>query len=127
MRRFASQVSAKSFDGLLVIEPEGTLEYIGDLHENGLPVVLIDDRGHRPQFPSVATSNRSGGQRGRRAPARAGRPPAAGVTGSSRFGCTQERIAGFADVSPTRGSRWTRSSSSRATSPSTRSAGGRRC
>ena len=30
MRQFASQVSAKSFDGLLVIEPEGTLDYIAN-------------------------------------------------------------------------------------------------
>ena len=51
MRQFATQVSAKSFDGLLVIEPEDTLDYIADLHERGLPVVLIDDRGHQPQFP----------------------------------------------------------------------------
>ena len=35
MRQFASQVSAKSFDGLLVIEPEGTLDYIAELHARG--------------------------------------------------------------------------------------------
>ena len=46
MRRFATQVSAKAFDGLLVIEPEGTLDYIAGLHAKGLPVVMIDDRGH---------------------------------------------------------------------------------
>ena len=61
MRQFATQVSAKSFDGLLVIEPEGTLDYIAELHARGLPVVLIDDRGHQPRFPSVATTNRDGG------------------------------------------------------------------
>ena len=61
MHQFASQVSAQSFDGLLVIEPEGTLDYIEQLHARGLPVVLIDDRGHQPQFPSVATTNRAGG------------------------------------------------------------------
>jgi len=37
MRQFASQVSAKSFDGLLVIEPEGTLDYIAELHHQGCP------------------------------------------------------------------------------------------
>ena len=37
MRQFGAQVSAKSFDGLLVIEPEGTLEYIATLHARGLP------------------------------------------------------------------------------------------
>ena len=69
MRRFASQVNAKAFDGLLVIEPEGTLDYIEnaldyitELHSSGLPVVLIDDRESRPQFPSVSTTNRAGGR-----------------------------------------------------------------
>ena len=62
MRQFATQVSAKSFDGLLVIEPEGTLEYIAGLHAKGLPVVMIDDRGHQPMFPSVATTNRLGAE-----------------------------------------------------------------
>src|SRR5215475_15214701 len=60
MRQFATQVSAKSFDGLLVIEPENTIDYITDLHRRGLPVVLIDDRDYRPQFPSVATTNSDG-------------------------------------------------------------------
>ena len=62
MRRFATQVSAKSFDGLLVIEPEGTLDYIEGLHAKGLPVVMIDDRGHQPLFPSIATTNRAGAE-----------------------------------------------------------------
>jgi LacI family transcriptional regulator len=48
MRQFATQVSSHAFDGLLVIEPEGTLDYITELHGRGLPVVLIDDRGHQP-------------------------------------------------------------------------------
>lgn len=97
MRRFASQVSAKTFDGLLVVEPEGTLDYITELHERGLPVILIDDRGHQPRFPSVRTTNTDGARaaaahllaRGRRRPLV--------VTGLRRFGCTRERLAGFAD------------------------------
>jgi hypothetical protein len=58
---FTSQVSARAFDGLLVIEPENTLDTITAMHRRGLPVVLIDDRGHHPEFPSVATTNREGG------------------------------------------------------------------
>ena len=55
MRQFGAQVSAKSFDGLLVIEPEGTLDYIATLHARGLPVVLIDDRDIQPaQIPAWA-------------------------------------------------------------------------
>ena len=95
MRRFAGQVSAKSFDGLLVIEPEGTLDYISSLHEQGLPVVLIDDREHRPRFPYVATTNRAGGASAAGHLLSLGRTQAAVITGDMRFGCTRERLAGF--------------------------------
>ena len=95
MRRFAGQVSAKSFDGLVVIEPEGTLDYITSLHEQGLPVVLIDDREHRPRFPSVATTNRSGGESAAEHLLSLGRTNPAIITGELRFGCSRERLAGF--------------------------------
>jgi LacI family transcriptional regulator len=98
MRQFATQVSAKSFDGLLVIEPENTLDYITDLHRRGLPVVLIDDRGHQPQFPSVATTNRDGGGSAATHLLAMGRTKPLVVTGIESFGCTQERLDGFAEV-----------------------------
>lgn len=59
MEHFTTQVSARAFDGLLVVEPENTLDTIIGLHHKGLPVVLIDDRGSHPEdFPSVVTTNR---------------------------------------------------------------------
>ena len=96
MRQFATQVSAKSFDGLLVIEPEGTIDYITDLHERGLPVVLIDDRGHRPEFASVTTTNRDGASSAAAHLVHLGRRRPLVVTGIERFGCTRERMDGFA-------------------------------
>lgn len=96
MRQFASQVSANSFDGLLVIEPEGTLDYIAELHAGGLPVVLIDDRGHQPQFPSVATTNVDGGTAAAEHLVQIGRRRPLMITGVNDFGCTQDRSAGFA-------------------------------
>jgi len=98
LQRFASQASAKSFDGLLVIEPEGTLEFIAGLHRGGLPVVLIDDRGHQPEFPSVGTTNRSGAQDAARHLLAIGRTRPIVVGGPEELGCTQERLAGFAEV-----------------------------
>jgi LacI family transcriptional regulator len=98
MRQFATQVSAKSFDGLLVIEPEGTIDYIADLHGHGLPVVLIDDRGHRPQFPSVTTTNRDGAASAATHLLSLGRTRPIVITGYERFGCTQERLDGFVDA-----------------------------
>jgi len=98
IRRFASQASAKSFDGLLVIEPEGTLEFIAGLHRGGLPVVLIDDRGHQPEFPSVGTTNRAGAQDAARHLLSLGRTRPVVVGGPQDLGCTRERYAGFTEV-----------------------------
>jgi LacI family transcriptional regulator len=97
MRQFETQVSAQSFDGLLVIEPEGTIDYIAQLHDRGLPVVLIDDRGHQPLFPSVATTNRIGGAAAAAHLIGLGRRTPIMITGLDAFGCTQERLAGFID------------------------------
>jgi LacI family transcriptional regulator len=98
MRQFASQVSAKSFDGLLVVEPEGTLDYIAGLHTRGLPVIMIDDRERRPLFPSVATTNRSGGHAAGTHLVELGRRRPLVITGPNRFGCSQERLDGFAEA-----------------------------
>jgi LacI family transcriptional regulator len=95
MRRFATQVSAKAFDGLLVIEPEGTLDYIAGLHAKGLPVVMIDDRGHQPLFPTVATTNHLGAESAAEHLLSIGRRRPVVVRGPQRFGCTEERLDGF--------------------------------
>ncbi|GAA3916804.1 MULTISPECIES: LacI family DNA-binding transcriptional regulator [Actinoplanes] len=99
MRQFGAQVSAKSFDGLLVIEPEGTLDYIAMLHARGLPVVLIDDRDVQPgQIPSVGTTNHTGAGAAARHLLEIGRRKPLVVAGPARFGCTVQRLDGFASV-----------------------------
>ncbi|WP_433720326.1 LacI family DNA-binding transcriptional regulator [Actinoplanes sp. CA-051413] len=99
MRQFGVQVSAKSFDGLLVIEPEGTLDYIAMLHARGLPVVLIDDRDVQPgQIPSVGTTNHTGAGAAARHLLEIGRRKPLVVAGPERFGCTVQRLDGFASV-----------------------------
>ncbi|WP_250007065.1 LacI family DNA-binding transcriptional regulator [Actinoplanes sp. M2I2] len=99
MRQFGAQVSAKSFDGLLVIEPEGTLEYIATLHRRGLPVVLIDDRDQTSgEIPSVGTTQHDGAGSAARHLLEIGRTRPLVISGPERFGCTQQRSAGFASV-----------------------------
>ncbi|MFF5294520.1 LacI family DNA-binding transcriptional regulator [Paractinoplanes globisporus] len=99
MRQFGAQVSAKSFDGLLVIEPEGTLDYIATLHRRGLPVVLIDDRDQSTgEIPSVTTTNHDGAGSAARHLLEIGRRAPLVITGPERFGCTVQRSAGFASV-----------------------------
>ncbi|WP_434599625.1 LacI family DNA-binding transcriptional regulator [Streptomyces sp. A5-4] len=101
VRHFASQVSARAFDGLLVIEPENTLDTITAMQRRGLPVVLIDDRGHHPAFPSVATTNHEGGASAARHLLASGRTRPLVITGRRDFGCVRDRLAGFLDVMPT--------------------------
>ncbi len=92
---FAAQVSSSSFDGLLVIEPPNTLEYISSLYRGGLPVVLIDDRGHHPEFPSVVTTNALGGEQAATHLLESGRRHLAMISGPLEYGCTTDRTRGF--------------------------------
>jgi LacI family transcriptional regulator len=98
LTQFAKHVSSNAFDGLLLVEPPDTLSYITSLHESGLPVVMIDDRGHHPGFPSVATSNRKGAADAAAHLIGLGRRRIAMVTGPTQFGCTRDRAAGFCEL-----------------------------
>lgn len=95
MARFAGQISASAFDGLLVVEPEGEVEVAAALHRTGLPVVLVDDRARRPAFPSVTTTNALGGETAARHLLALGRRAPLVVTGPLRFGSARERLDGF--------------------------------
>ncbi|MER8068605.1 LacI family DNA-binding transcriptional regulator [Streptomyces sp. NPDC094034] len=102
VEHFVTQVSARAFDGLLVVEPENTLDTIIGLHRKGLPVVLIDDRGSRPEgFPSVVTTNHEGGASAARHLLAGGRGRPLVITGPAHFGCVRERLKGFREVLPT--------------------------
>ncbi|PZT76898.1 MULTISPECIES: LacI family DNA-binding transcriptional regulator [unclassified Streptomyces] len=101
VQRFTSQVSARAFDGLVVVEPENTLDHLTELHRDGLPIVLIDDRGHHPEFPSVVTTNHEGGASAARHLRDAGRTRPVVITGPEGFGCVRDRLAGFGSVLPT--------------------------
>ncbi|AEN12557.1 MULTISPECIES: LacI family DNA-binding transcriptional regulator [unclassified Streptomyces] len=101
VERFTSQVTARAFDGLVVVEPENTLDRLTALHRSGLPIVLIDDRGHHPEFTSVVTTNHEGGASAARHLRAGGRTRPAVVTGPRHFGCVRDRLEGFRSVLPT--------------------------
>lgn len=101
VERFTSQVSARAFDGLVVVEPENTMDHLTALHRGGLPIVLIDDRGHHPEFPSVVTTNHEGGASAARHLRAAGRTRPLVITGPQDFGCVRDRLEGFVSVLPT--------------------------
>lgn len=95
LTQFSKHVSANAFDGLLLVEPPDTLSYITQLHEDGLPMVMIDDRGHHPEFSSVATSNYEGAADAAAHLLTTGRSRLAMITGPNHFGCTRQRVDGF--------------------------------
>ena len=98
LEHFVRHVSANAFDGLLLVAPPDALPYVTSLHDAGLPVVMIDDRGHHHGFPSVATDNVTGGATAATHLLALGRKQLVMVTGPAEFGCTRDRSAGFGSV-----------------------------
>jgi LacI family transcriptional regulator len=98
LAQFSRHVSSNAFDALLLVEPPDTLSYITELHRGGLPVVMIDDRGRHPEFPSVTTTNHGGAASAARHLLGSGRTRMAVVTGPPSFECTRNRLDGFAET-----------------------------
>jgi LacI family transcriptional regulator len=98
-RAFMSQVvPAGAVDGLALVIPPGMLDYIGRLAKGGLPVVVIDDRGHHQEFPTVATTNIEGGRSATRHLVELGRRRIAMLNGPLDYGCNRDRLEGYKSV-----------------------------
>lgn len=89
---------SRPVDGLLLIVPPGMLSSVRELARHGMPVVVLDDRGHRPDLPCVASANVDGGRIATRHLLDLGRRRIAVLTGSMHFGCCQERLAGYREA-----------------------------
>ncbi|HKB18728.1 MAG TPA: LacI family DNA-binding transcriptional regulator [Candidatus Dormibacteraeota bacterium] len=95
-RAFMSQVvPAGAVDGLALVIPLGMLDYVEHLAKGGLPVVVVDDRGHYPDLPTVATTNVEGGRTATRHLIEEGRQRIAMLNGPHDFGCNRERLEGY--------------------------------
>ncbi len=95
-REFMSQVvPAGAVDGLALVIPLGMLEYIERLAKGGLPVVVVDDRGHYPDLPTVATTNVEGGRSATLHLIERGRRRIAMLNGPHDFGCNRDRLEGY--------------------------------
>jgi len=95
-RAFMSQVvPAGAVDGLALVIPLGMLDYVERLAKGGLPVVVVDDRGHYPDLPTVATTNVEGGRTATRHLIEQGRQRIAMLNGPHDFGCNRERLEGY--------------------------------
>jgi LacI family transcriptional regulator len=95
-RAFMSQVvPAGAVDGLALVIPFGMLDYIEGLAKGGLPIVVVDDRGHYPDLPTVATTNVEGGRTATRHLIEQGRKRIAMLNGPHDFGCNRDRLKGY--------------------------------
>ena len=95
-RAFMSEVvPAGAVDGLALVIPIGMLDYIERLAKGGLPVVVVDDRGHYPDLPTVATTNMEGGRSATHHLIEQGRQRIAMLNGPHDFGCNRERLEGY--------------------------------
>jgi len=95
-RAFMSQVvPAGAVDGLALVIPFGMLAYIEGLAKGGLPVVVVDDRGHYPDLPTVATTNVEGGRAATAHLIEQGRQRIAMLNGPHDFGCNRDRLEGY--------------------------------
>jgi LacI family transcriptional regulator, galactose operon repressor len=95
-RAFMSEViPAGAVDGLALVIPLGMLDYIEQLAKGGLPIVVVDDRGHYPDLPTVATTNIEGGRVATNHLIEQGRRRIAMLNGPHDFGCNRDRLAGY--------------------------------
>jgi len=95
LTQFTRHVSGNAFDGLLLVEPPDPLSYLTGLRESSFPVVVVDDHGDHPGFPSVATSNRAGATAAATHLLATGRTRPVVISGPAALGCTRARTEGF--------------------------------
>lgn len=81
LERFAASVRGHAVDGVLAVDPAEALEHLSDLHERGLPVVVVDTGGRRTPLPSVGADHADGGRRAADLLLAAGRLRLAMITG----------------------------------------------
>ncbi|SEH56703.1 MULTISPECIES: LacI family DNA-binding transcriptional regulator [unclassified Leifsonia] len=98
LRGLGVHAAAKSIDGLIVIDPLGTEPFFSELYRAGLPVVMVDDRGHLPELPHVTCTNSAGGAAAADHLLAIGRIHPLVVRGPLEYGCTHDRLAGFSDA-----------------------------
>lgn len=98
-REFVTKVlPSRPMDGLLLIVPPGLIPSIRDLAAHGLPVVVVDDRGHPAGLPSVSSANHQGAVLATRHLLGLGRRRIAVVAGPMDYGCCGDRLSGYREA-----------------------------
>jgi LacI family transcriptional regulator len=89
-------LATQLISGLLAILPDGAADQLVTVHEQGLPVVLIDDQGSHPSVPWVGTDNRYGAYLAVRHLLGLGHRRIGHIRGL--YACSEERFQGYCDA-----------------------------
>ncbi len=92
---FTKTLASGFTDGLIAIVPPGALSDLSEIYTDGFPVVLIDDRGHHPEFPSVVVANYSGAYQATSHLLEQDHTSIAFISGPLEYGCNQDRQRGY--------------------------------
>jgi LacI family transcriptional regulator len=85
-------------DGLVAILPHDDAPYLKALNEADVPVVVVDQRGVFPQYPSVASDNYEGARLAVQHLVELGHTRIAFISGDERLTAAQDRARGFNDA-----------------------------
>jgi LacI family transcriptional regulator len=89
-------LATQLISGLLAILPADAAEQLTSVHEQGLPVVLIDDQGAHPNIPWVGTDNRYGAYLAVKHLLGLGHRRIGHIRGL--YACSEERFQGYCDA-----------------------------
>lgn len=88
-------LDARLTAGLVAITPGPSVKHLTQLHEQGFPVVLIDDQGLPTSAPWVGADNRAGAYQAVRHLIGLGHRRIAHIKGPASYQCSQERYQGY--------------------------------
>jgi LacI family transcriptional regulator len=88
-------LDARLTAGLVAITPGPSVKHLTQLHEQGFPVVLIDDQGLPTSAPWVGADNRAGAYQAVRHLIGLGHQRIAHIKGPASYQCSQERYQGY--------------------------------
>lgn len=91
-------LAARLTSGLLAVFPGPSTDHLKQLHEEGFPVVMIDDQGTPTTMPWVGTDNRAGAYLVVRHLIGLGHRRIAHIQGPARYKVSRDRYAGYCDA-----------------------------
>jgi LacI family transcriptional regulator len=91
-------LATKLAAGLLAVFPGQSSQHLTKLHEQGFPIVMIDDQAEPSSIPWVGASNRKGSYAATRYLLRLGHRRIAYIQGPSKFLVSCERYQGYSEA-----------------------------